>query len=366
MAGLKSMISGASSAAANAHKAGTGFLSDANKWAFRLVFAAGVATVLKKAGVDVPNYAVIFAASLGIAALMYESTASRDMLRAWWHGRPVSALCAMLVWTCAFGYSINNWVGVASESQAEKTNVHKTAFNASSDTRKAVMDLESDVKRLEGKYDWSKGLDAPDSYEARITAAEEDAKYESTRGGCKSKCIAKQTLAASLRAEQANAKDRAITAEEIKGKKTALEKARSIAANTKVESNEDRNDLLVLTAYAGMTEKGAQLFNGLFSILAVSLFISFGSMRAELDDLRKEGPRQKLHLIARLRHWLASVWDPENVPFHPKSEVHNHVTITDESAAEKLRTFAKEMRDAINVPRAAAAAAATVAPTLAA
>ena len=60
-------------------------------------------------------------------------------------------------------------------------------------------------------------------------------------------------------------------------------------------------------------------------------------------------------MIARLRHWLASVWDPETVPFSPKSEVHNHVTITDESAAEKLRAYAKEMRDAINLPRAAAA-----------
>ena len=145
--------------------------------------------------------------------------------------------------------------------------------------------------------------------------------------------------------------------------KTALQDARGVAANTKVESNEDRNDLLVLTKYGGMTEKGAQLFNGLFSILAVSLFISFGSMRAELDDLRKVGPRQKLHLIARFRHWLASVWDPENATFQPKSEVHNHVTITDESAAEKLRTFAREMRDAINVPRAAAAAAASVGAT---
>lgn len=359
--GLKHIFSGASAAASSASKAGTGFLSDTNKWAFRLVFAAGVATVLKKAGLDIPQYAVFFAAALGIAALMYESTASRDMLRAFWHGRPVSAACALLVWACAFGYSINNWVGVASENQAEKTNIHKAAFNASSDTRKAVTDLEADLTRLTGKYDWTKNLDAPDAYEARIKTAESDASYEATRNGCKSKCIAKQQQAANLRAEQANAKDRAVTAEEIKGTQAKLDAARAVATNTKVENSVARNDLLILTTYAGMTEQSAQIFNGLFSILVVSLFISFGSMRAELDELRKEGPRRKLHLFARLRHMLASMWDGETKPFQATdakaAEVHNHVTISDAVAVETLRKYAQQMRNAVaplNGPKLAA------------
>ena len=359
--GLKHIFSGASAAASSASKAGTGFLSDTNKWAFRLVFAAGVATVLKKAGLDIPQYAVFFAAALGIAALMYESTASRDMLRAFWHGRPVSAMCALLVWACAFGYSINNWVGVASENQAEKTNIHRTAFNASSDTRKAVKDLEAHLTMLTGKYDWTKNLDAPDAYEARIKAAESDAAYEATRNGCKSKCIAKQQQAANLRAEQANAKDRAVTAEEIKGTQAKLDAARAVATNTKVENSEARNDLLILTTYAGMTEQSAQIFNGLFSILVVSLFISFGSMRAELDELRKEGPRRKLHLFARFRHMLASMWDGEAKPFQATdakaAEVHNHVTISDAVAVETLRKYAQQMRNAVaplNGPKLAA------------
>ena len=357
--GLKHIFSGASAAATSASKAGTGFLSDTNKWAFRLVFAAGVATVLKKAGLDIPQYAVFFAAALGIAALMYESTASRDMLRAFWHGRPVSAMCALLVWACAFGYSINNWVGVASENQAEKTNLHKAAFNASGDTRAAVKNLEAHLTMLTGKYDWSKNLDAPDAYEARIKAAESDAAYEATRNGCKSKCIAKQQQAANLRAEQANAKDRAVTAEEIKGTQTKLDAARAVATNTKVENSEARNDLLILTSLAGMTEQSAQIFNGLFSILVVSLFISFGSMRAELDELRKEGPRRKLHLFARLRHMLASMWDGETKPFQAtdaKSEVHNHVTISDAVAVEQLRKYAQQMRKAVSPLNGAATA----------
>ena len=349
--GLKHVFSGASAAASSASKAGTGFLSDANKWAFRLVFAAGVATVLKKSGLDIPYYSIFFSAALGIAALTYESTASRDWLRAWWNGRPVSAICAFLVWGCAFTYSVNNWLGVASENQAEKTNMHKAAFLASSDTRKAVKDLEAHLTMLTGKYDWTKNLDAPDAYEARIKAAESDASYEATRNGCKSKCIAKQQQAANLRAEQANAKDRAVTAEEIKGTQAKLDAARAVATNTKVESSETRNDLLTLTNYAGMTETGSQLFNGLFSVLAVSLFISFGSMRAELDELRKQGPRRKLHLFARLRHMLASMWDGDAKPFvavdAKAAEVHNHVTISDAVALETLRKYAHQMRNAV-------------------
>lgn len=351
--GLKHIFSGASTAISGASKAGSGMFSDANKWAFRLVFAAGVATVLKQSGVrydEIPPYAVFFAGCLGIAALMYEATASRDMLRAFWHGRPVSAMCALLVWSCAFSYSINNWMGVASENQAEKTNIHRTAFNASSDTRKAVKDLEAHLAMLTGKYDWTKNLDAPDAYEARIKAAESDAAYEATRNGCKSKCIAKQQQAASLRAEQANSKDRAVTAEEIKGTQAKLDTARQVASSTKEEGSESRNDLLIMTKLGGMSEQGAQIFKGLFSVLAVSLFISFGSMRAELDELRKEGPRRKLHLFARLRHMLASMWDGNAKPFEPvqaKSEVHNHVTISDAVAVETLRNYAQQMRKAV-------------------
>ena len=340
---LKNMLTGATSAVHGAGKAGTGFFSDANKWALRLVFIAGIATVLKKAGIDVPNYAVVFAACLGIAALMYESSASRDMLRAFWTGRPVSALCALVVWSCAFGYSINNWVGVASENQVEKTNLHRTALNASVDTRKVVGDLELHLKLLNGKSDWSKSLDAPDSYAARIKAAQEDATYEETRGGCKSKCIAKKQLAASLEADRVNAGERLLTVEEIKSTQAKLDAARQVASATKVETSEERNDLLILTKLGGMTEQGAQIFNGLFSILVVSLFISFGSMRAELDDLRKAGPRVKLHLFSRALNWLMRLWDADTPLFNAKSDVHNHqhITVQDAVGRAVANVFAK-------------------------
>lgn len=296
-------------------------------WALYLVLFAGVLTIVKKnATPEIWSYAMWFGIALGIAALLYEMSSAKGMMRAWYNGRTGALMCSAFLWVVAFGFSVNNWVGAAAENQADKTNVHKAAFNQSADVRKAVSDLEKQLARLEGKYDWSKGLDAPEAYEARILAAQEDAKYEATKKGCKSKCIAKQQLAASLIAERANAIDRATTAEEIKAVKAELVEARKVAGNTKVEASEARNDLIILTKYAGMTEESAQLFNGLFSIIAISIFLSFASMRDELEKLRKEGPRVRSDMLLRFKRWCSWFFlgrEPNSVRV-----VENHTTVT--------------------------------------
>lgn len=276
------------------------FITNPDRVAIYLVFFAGVITIAKKAGVDIPSYMLAFGLALGLAALLYEMSASRAMMRAFWEGRAFSMACNGIIWALAFGFSVNNWIGAASEGQVEKTNVHKAAFQTSQNVGKAVGDAEDRLSRLKGKFDWSKSLDAPESYEARIQAAENDATYEATKGGCKSKCIAKQQLAASLKAERANAVDRAETAEEIKVAEADLAAARATLSSTKVETSEQRNDLLILTSYAGMSEQSAQIFNGLFSIIVVSIFLSFGSMRDEAEQLRKQGPRRPFGILTRL------------------------------------------------------------------
>lgn len=329
-----------------AHKA-YGIINNPDAWALRLVFFAGIITVIKKNYVpEEPwSYAMWFGITLGIAALLYEMSASKGLVRAWYRGRFGAMVTSAVMWAVAIGFSVNNWVGAAAENQAEKTNVHKAAYLQTQDTRKAVTDLEKELARLQAKHDWSKSVDAPDSYDARIEAAEADAAYEATRRGCKSKCIAKQQLAASLKAERAIAIDRATTAEEIKVIQTKLDEARTIAASTKVETSEARNDLVILTRYAGMSEEGAQLFNGLFSILAISVFISLASMRAELDKLRAEGPRQRSNLGIKLKVWFARTFlgrDPKHTTM--KEEVHNHVTVSDERAVKALKEIAAEMR----------------------
>lgn len=327
-------------AATRAAKKTYGIVANPDAWALRLVFFAGVITVLKKAGVPIPEYMVLFGVALGIAALLYEMSASRAAVRAWWEGRPGAMLWSGVIWAVAFGFSVNNWIGAASEGQVEKTNVHKAAFNQSADVRKAVTDLEKELARLEGKYDWSKSLDAPESYDDRIKAAEADAQFEATRKGCKSKCIQKQQLAASLKAERANAIDRATTAEEIKATKGRLDDARKVASNTKVETSEARNDLLILTNYMGMSEQSAQIFNGLFSIIVVSIFLSFGSMRAELEELRKtHGARKRSHLLMRLWCGLVRILtgrDPKHV------SIDRSITVNGDDASDVRARLARQ------------------------
>lgn len=293
-----------------------GIIANPDAWALRLVFFAGVITILKKAGAEIPAYMMLFGVAVGLAALLYEMSASRSAVRAWWEGRPGAMLWSGVIWLVAFGFSVNNWVGAASEGQVEKTNVHKAAFHQAADIRGTIKDLQSQLDIKTKSVDWSKTLEAPDAYDAKIEAAEADAAYEAKRGGCKSKCIAKQQLAASLKADRQNSINRMETQEEIKILQNKLQEAKGVASNTRMEVSEERGDLLILTRYAGMTEEAAQIFNGLFSIIVVSIFLSFGSMRAELDELRAQGPRRRSTVFLRLRCWLARVFlgrDPKNV-----------------------------------------------------
>ena len=290
------------------------FISNPDRMAIWLVLFAGVVTILKKNGVHIPEYMMLFGVALGIAALLYEMSAARAMMRSFWEGKGFSLMCNSLIWAVAFGFSVNNWIGAASEGQAEKTNLHKAAFTATQDTRKALKDAEDTLARLNGKFDWSKSLDAPESYDARIEAAEADAKFEATRNGCKSKCIAKQQLAANLKAERANAIDRAATAEEIKVAEKKVAEARQLATSTKVETSDERSDLLILTSYAGMTEQAAQIFNGLFSIIVVSIFLSFGSMRDEFAKLASEGPRRPFAFFGKTYRWFYRLFTGREAP----------------------------------------------------
>lgn len=310
-------------------------------WALYLVLFAGIITVFKKNWTgDIWSYALWFGIALGLAALLYEMTASKAIVRAYWHGRLGSMAWSFVIWAVAFGFSINNWIGAATENQAEKTNMHKAAFIQSDSVRKNVTDLEKELARLEAKHDWSKSVDAPDAYEDRIKAAESDATFEATRKGCKSKCIAKQQLAANLKAERAIAIDRATTAEEIKATKGKLEDARQIAMTTKVQSSEARNDLVILTKYAGMGEDTAQLATGLLSIVVVSILLSFGSMQMELENLRREGGKRDFEFFGRIYRWLAKIITGKE----PEAKFRKEVNVITDRASAAATVAALERR----------------------
>jgi len=344
--GLAGALFAFGGAASRSTKTAVGIISQPEKWALYLVLFAGVITIIKKnATPDMWSYAMWFGIALGLAALLYEMTASRGIVRAYWEGRAGSMLWCGMIWAVAFGFSVNNWMGAASENQAEKTNLHKAAYTATVDTRQALKDAEDTLARLKGKFDWSKSLDAPESYESRITAAESDAAYEASRGGCKSKCIAKQQLAANLKAERANAIERATTAEEIKVAERKVEEARKTASSTKVEVSEKRNDLLVLTRYAGMTEESAQIFNGLFSIMVVSILLSFGSMFAEVEQLRQTTKRKPFGFWAKLRGWYYAVVYGEEAP-QPVYNVKIEGDGKGGEALDSIKQFKRNIADA--------------------
>ena len=84
------------------------FVSNPDRLAIYLVFFAGVITIGKKAGLEIPEYMTWFGLALGLAALLYEMSASRAMMRAFWEGRAFSMTCNALIWAVAFGFSVNN------------------------------------------------------------------------------------------------------------------------------------------------------------------------------------------------------------------------------------------------------------------
>lgn len=280
-----------------------------------LVFFAGVITIGKKAGLDIPEYAMWFGLTLGIAALLYEMHSAKAMARAWFNAKPGALVAATAIWVCAFGYSVNNWMGAASESQAEKTNLHKAAYATTIDVRAAEKDAQAKVDRLREERSLMKPKASVAAARATIQTSEAH-KFWRVTDGCKA-TKGPQTRAfcdayASAHADVALWDQIAKQEMALGEAEAALNEARKVAMGTKVEVSENRNDLVILTRYAGMSEEGAQIFNGLSAIIAISIFLSFGSMRAELERLSSTGTRKRFNFWGRLyRAYYRTVYGGE-------------------------------------------------------
>ena len=287
--------------------------------ALKLVCAAGVITILKKAGLQIPDYAMYFGVSLGIAALLYEMHSAKAIARAWFNARPGALAAATAIWICAFGYSVNNWMGAASESQAEKSNVHKTAFLNSQDVRKELADADSKVARLTEERNLMKPKTSVAAARATIATSEAHKFWRST-DACKTTrgpqtrafCDAYASAVADVALWNSIAKQEIALADA----ESDAKEARAKAGATKVESSEGRTDLVILTKYGGLSEEDAQIFNGLGAIIAISIFLSFGSMRSELEKLSLTGTRKRFNFGLALRRWYYQTMygkEPPNV-----------------------------------------------------
>lgn len=288
-------------------RASLGFASSVSNhdaWAIRLVFFAGIVTILHKAGVPIPMYGVAFSVALGVAALLYEMNATRYALRSLWNGRAVGAIGWSIIWIVAFGYSMNQWVGAASENEATKSNLHKAAFTRTTDNRDALSKASKEVDRLQEKLRMAP-VRTPEAAQAHIDNAMAHKFWKST-DGCK-ETRGPQTRQfcsdyASAVADKAGATEAITVREELKTAKASYESALRSSGSAS-EYTEARNDLVILTKFAGLSEDDARVLNALGSIVAISIFLSLATALRELELLRKEGPRRALVSLWGLRRW---------------------------------------------------------------
>lgn len=289
-------------------------LPSGNRFALWLVFGAGAITVLKKAGVAIPDYAMWFGISLGIAALLYEMTASKDMIRAWWHGRAGSTVASFAIWFCAFAFSVNNWLGAASENQVEKSNLHQSSFVAYQTAQSDLKAKKAELDRVQNRLAWmdaavnGKPVRTAEAAQSDIDNARANRWWATTEGCTKTK--GPQTRAfcdayRSANAEKSLALEKAQLEEELKTVKADHEEAKAVAANTKAETSEVRGDNVLLVRYGGLAEADAETLQGLIAVMVVSILLSFGSMRSEHEELSKLGPRTPFNWGIKLRRWFS-------------------------------------------------------------
>ena len=289
-------------------------LGNHDAWAIRLVFIGGFITILHKAGVPIPQYAMWFAICLGVAALLYEMNAATYALRSFWNGKLAGTIGWSFVWLVAFAYSMNQWIGAAGENEGVKSNVHKAAFVATQNADDALKSAKAELGRIDLRLGWMntavngqpvRNLDAVD---ADIAAAMAKDAYKASNS-CLSPNRKNEKFCASLsalKAEKALASELATLNDERPGAKAAYDAALSAKSNTKTEVSEARNDLLIMTKYLGMKEDDARTLNALGSIVAISIFLSVATMLRELEHLRATRQRRPIfgNVFVKLYHML--------------------------------------------------------------
>ena len=322
-------------------------------WAIRLVFWAGIITIIHKAsssaqpwsvvyGVHVPPYAVAFATMLGIAALLYEMNAATYALRHFWRGSLFGMLGWAAVWCVAFAYSLNQWVGAASESEGAKSNTHKAAYTRTVDTRDALTASKLEYDRLQRRMSWfdtainGQPVRSIVAAEASINNAKAH-KFWKTTDECKEtkgpqtrQFCAEYTA---FLAEKSLATEKELVSAELLGAKVAYDKAKAGAAAAPTETSEARNDLIILTRYGGMTENDARVANALGSIIAISIFLSLATMLREWEHLRASGARTPFVNWSGVAGAVRSVLFGDSTPRGTKTIVHTRTVLESRSAS---------------------------------
>jgi hypothetical protein len=271
-------------------------------WIIRFVAVAGIILIAKKAGFEFnwANSAVVL--TLGLAALCGEFYFSGEVVRSWYERAPVSVGAFLLLWTCAFGYSVNQWLGAASDGQFEKAGFQQAAFDRTQDAAATERELAADVKRIQDKLILAPQR-TPEAARAFQTNAKAHRFWKATDGCKETKGPQTREFCsgyASAVADESLATEAITLREELKVKQAELKKARDARKDAPVAVSAERTDLRIWTQYAGLNQQQAMDAQSIGTIAFISLVMSGLGMLREAK-LHRGRPRKPWGIVAWFR-----------------------------------------------------------------
>lgn len=348
--GLIGLFRSFSSSARSTAKSGAGIFSKPEAWAVRLAALAGFVAIYVKSGAPTMGFEpVVFALAIGLSGLMFEATSAKNVMRSLWEGRVFGIAVWSLLWVCAFGYSAFNWISVAAENEAEKTNVHSAAAFKSADARsgvemaaKAVLEKRQKSENLR-KAAWDaipvvagQQITSEAQAQALIDKAKGNGKFWKATDECRDaqgpKARAFCDEYRSAMAAKADVLKRAevqalysASEDDVKKSEIALEDARKVASTTKVETKKGRADLKILAGMMNIAgddaEDRVEQVAAIFKILAVSVFLSLGAAMMELEKLRAKGPRREFAFFRRIYLGFYKILTGKEAPAKPATYI---------------------------------------------
>ncbi len=264
-------------------------------WGLRLALVAAFCFMWMRSGAPTFGFEQVLAGlALGMAALVFEYIAAKKATLGWINRSPVALIGWGIVWAAAFAYAGNNWLGSASDGEAQKANVQKAAFVSYDDSRKDLSSArereEQDRKSLHQLESMTWQPMPKIGNQTVMSAAAAKAIMEAAREG--SSRYRQAEVAFLDLTERAKWQKNVETAKvQHKASLAALKDAETKASNTKVTTSESRTDLRFYVKYAGFSDDVAQDIQALLKIAVVSAFVTFSAVLATLDA-NKDVPRK--------------------------------------------------------------------------
>lgn len=302
-------------------KAGASF-DNPVKWAIRLSLFAAVIAIWVKSGGPTSGYEqILFALSIGMAALTFEYIAAKKAANGWIDRSPGALFGWGLIWAGAFLYSANNWLGVAAEGESAKATAQKAAFVSYDDGRQALEAARARVKSEEASLAQLKAMTWQELPKIKgkpvMSADAAKAIMEASKEGTGTHTQAKAAFADLT--ERAAWQTKVEKAEaQLADARAKLAEAASKVSTTKVTTSTQRADLRVFVKYAKMDEETAEDVQSWLKIGVISLFVSLAAIMGVFESRQNE-PRRPWFRWRTAIATVRSAWDGKGIE---RVEVH--------------------------------------------